>query len=175
MIAVDRPSWWHSVKWPLLVAALLAGHVFLVTGALLLSSTWIPGASSHPRRLVEELRWDDLQALRQASAHLGWELEVVPTGKTELNGNRQFQFTLLDDRGAPIRDAQIQVAIYHHSRPNRLIELAFGPGLATDGHRASLDVNREGSWHVSALASRGPQQYLAEADFWVGDDTEGLR
>ncbi|MEO0529051.1 MAG: FixH family protein [Planctomycetota bacterium] len=171
----DAAAWWHSFKWPAIVAVLLAGHVVIVTGALLLSSTWIPGASSTPRELGDQLRWDDLQALRRASEQLGWTLEVAPTGKSEINGDRELEFVLRDDNGTPIRDAALQVAMYHHSRPNRPIELAFEPDPKADGHLASLDIDREGAWRVSAMASRGAERFLIEADFWVGDEMEGLQ
>lgn len=167
---------WCSFKWPGIVVGLLAGHVVIVTGALLLSSIWIPGASISPRELGDQLRWDELQALRRSSEQLGWNLEVAPTGKAAINGDREVEFVLRDSNGMPIRDADVQVAMYHYSRPNRPIEIAFKLDPKAGGHRhlASLDIDREGAWRVSALASRGAERFLAEADFWVERGVEGL-
>lgn len=172
---IDASTWWRSLQWPALVVALLAGHVLLLMVALLLSSTWIPGASSPPRQLVDELRWDELQELRHSSDHLGWTLAVSPYEETEINGDRRVLFTLLDDQGASITDAELRVAVYHHSRPNQPIKLAFQPDPANDERKALLDINREGSWHVSALALRGTERFFVEADFWVGNSAEGTR
>lgn len=173
--STEDTMWWHAVKWPAIVAVLLAGHVFIVTGALLLSSTWIPGASTRPLEFGDELRWDDLQTLRDASEDLGWSLEVAPTEVTELNGDRQVRFVLRDALGEPIRDASLRVAMYHHSRPNRPVEFAFQPDLTSDARVAALDIDREGAWHISALASREEYQFLVETDLWVGKRIEGWR
>lgn len=173
----DGSALWSGFQWPVIVVTLLAGHVVIVTGAFLLSSIWIPGASSTPRDLGDRLLWEELQALRRASEQLGWTLEVTPTGKAAINGDREVEFVLRDDNGKPIRDAEIQIAMYHYSRPNRPIELAFklDPRAGRDTHLASLAIDRSGAWRVSALASRGEERFLAEADIWVESEAEDLQ
>ncbi|MEO1496661.1 MAG: FixH family protein [Planctomycetota bacterium] len=170
----DRQPWWRGVQWPVIVAVLLAGHVFIVTGALLLSSTLIPAASSSPLMYGEALPWDDLQALRGASERLGWSLEIEFAKGAALNGDREASFVLRDRRGEPIRDAALQVGMFHHSRPRSPIEVVLPPDPLSDTRTASLSVNREGTWRVTAIASRGDDRFLAEDDVWVGKP-EGAR
>lgn len=163
---------WHHIRWPAIVVALLAGHIFIVTGALLLSSTWIPGASVAPVSYTDDLKWDELQALRDDSQQLGWSLEVLPTDETEVNGDRRVRFILRDALGEPIPDAKLSVTIYHHSRPNRPSEAIFEPSENASGEReAALDIDREGLWHLDANAQRDDDRFLVENDFWIGKPT----
>lgn len=167
----DAASWYH-LKWPAIVVVLLAGHIFIVTGALLLSSTWMPGASVVPASYADDLKWDDLQVLQDKSQQLGWSLEVMPTDATELNGDRHVRFVLRNAQGEPIPDAKLAVTIYHHSRPHRPIETFFEPSDDAAGVReAALDIDREGLWHLSATAQHESDRFLVENDFWIGEPT----
>ena len=161
--ATEAITSWRTYTWPVLVALLLGGHVFVVTGALLLSSTLIPGASTAPAGYAEALAWDDLQAARRDSERIGWTLEILPSSAQTLEGERRIDFVLRDASGAPIDDADLSVTLYHHSRPNQPLEvrLSEGPYLAT------LPLRREGTWRIEAVAERGGDRFLVESDVWV--------
>ena len=164
---------WPEFKWPMIVTVLLAGHAFLITGALLLSSTLIPSASTTPAGPATELKWDDLVALRGSSKQLGWTLEVTPTDRTELNGDRHVRFDLRNAIGEPIPDAELFVILYHHNRPYQPIEARFDPPDDASGtYNATLRIGREGLWRLSATAQRGEDRFLVEADFWIGKPAE---
>lgn len=154
---------WRGYGWPVLVVALLGGHVVVVIGALVLSSTLIPGASIAPAGYAEAMAWDELQAARRASDRLGWTLEVVPSNESSLNGESRVDFLLSDALGNLIEDAELSVAMYHHSRPDKTVEarLASGP------YSVTVPRQREGTWRVEAVAERDADRFLVEADIWV--------
>lgn len=160
---------WRSFTWPVIVVVLLGGHVFIITGALLLSSTWIPGASTAPSGYAEALRWDDLKALRVASDRLGWSLEVVPTDRTELNGDRHVEFLLRNAQGEPLEGAELAITLYHHSRPHEPITRELKASTERPGHyESALRIHHEGVWRLEATAHRAGDHFLAEADLWIG-------
>lgn len=164
---------WRSLTWPAIVVLLLGGHVFLITGALLLSSTWIPGASTAPAGYAEALKWDDLKALRQASERLGWTLEVIPTDQTELNGDRRVEFVLRDRTGELVEGAELTVTLYHLSRPKDVIDQKLAASAQTPGrYEATMELDREGVWRLNAIADRGADRFLVEADLWVAPPKE---
>ena len=161
--AAEATTPWRSYSWPVLVALLLGGHVVVVTGALLLSSTLIPGASTAPAGYAEALAWDDLQEARRESERLGWTLEVFPADEQTFAGERVVDFVLQDASGAPIEDADLSVTLYHHSRPNQPLEVRLPQGP----YVAMLPLRREGTWRIEAVAERGVDRFLVEADVWV--------
>lgn len=154
--------------WPILVAILLLGHVVLITGALLLSSTWIPAASTAPSGYEAALRWDALQAERATSAQLGWTLTMTPTEETALNGDRLVRFYLIDAGGEPLGGADLRATLYHHSRPQEAIEIDLKPQESAPGeYEATLSMRREGLWRLAAVATRGDDRFRVETDQWV--------
>lgn len=172
--AATRPDvWWHDFTWPAIIVVLLGGHAFIVTGALLLSSIWIPGASTAPAGYSEALRWDELKASRAASERLGWSLQMTPTERVELNGDRRVEFVLSDADGTPVEGASLSIALYHYSRPRDLVEQTFERTLEKPGHyAASLRIRREGLWRLRATAERGEEHFLVEEDLWIGPRPE---
>lgn len=162
----DRPSVWRSMRWPVIVGVLLAGHVFIITGALLLSSTLIPAAFTAPAGYEEALKWDELKALRERSAELGWTLEIEPTNRTEINGDRLLAMRLLDRDGAAINDAVITLRIYHLARPDEVQERVVSVG--DEGlYATSLRMRREGAYQLTATVERGADTMLMETEVWV--------
>ncbi len=165
---------WSRYKWPAIVVALLGGHVVIVTGALLLSSTLIPGASVAPSGYAEALAWDELKAARQASEALGWTLTVTPTDKTELNGDRWVTFSLHNAAGEPVVGAELAVILYHHSRPHEPIEVGAAPSATTPGdYVAAIRLRREGTWRLEAVATRDKNRFLVESDLWIDKPPQG--
>ncbi|QDT67936.1 FixH [Planctomycetes bacterium MalM25] len=154
--------------WPALVVVLLLGHVVLITGSLLLSSTWIPAATTAPSGYEAALKWDTLQAERAASDRLGWTLTMTPTDQTEVNGDRLVRFNLTDADGVPLNGADLDVTLYHHSRPQQPIEVDRVPNASTPGEYATtLSMNRVGLWRLAAVATRGDERFRVETDQWV--------
>ncbi|TWT97561.1 FixH [Botrimarina colliarenosi] len=161
-------AWWRRLTWPAVVVVLLSGHVVIMMGALLLSSTRLPGGSTAPSGYAAALAWDDLQALRRASDRLGWSLELTPTDRTELNGDRHVEFTLRDAEGNPVDGADLSVTLYHLSRPSEPIEATLAASAAEPGrYEAVMRLRREGVWRVQAVATRGVERFLVDADLWV--------
>ncbi|TWT40770.1 FixH family protein [Botrimarina hoheduenensis] len=164
----DPPSpgeGWRSARWPLLVVVLLGGHAVIITVALLLSLAWIPAALTAPAGYEEALAWDDLQAARQRSDQLGWSLELSPTDKNLLNGDRVVEIRLVDRGGQPIRNAEIKLQMYHLSRPGTVFVSEVLPdesGLYT----TALPMRREGAYQLKAVAQRGAEQLLVDTEIW---------
>lgn len=159
---------WKRLQWPALVVALLGGHVFLVAGALVLAAAMIPAAVTAPAGYEEALGWDAQQEARRASAALGWTLDVTPLDQAELNGDRRVQFILRDRDGLPVKDATIELSMYHHARPADRVESRLEPQEVLGVYDTVLPLRREGFWRMSAVATRDEDRFLVDADLWIG-------
>lgn len=155
----------QRVRWPVVVVAMLGGHVFLMMVAVIWGLT-IPGAFVAPEGYEEGLAWDDRQAERQVSSALGWTLKVFPSVVTQILGDRQVKFELLDRQGKPIENATLNVRMYHHARADQTLQQQISqtsPGL----YEASLRMRRPGMWHLHAVATRGADRFVIDEDFWI--------
>lgn len=164
---------WTRYAWPALVVVLLLGHVVIVTGALLLSTTFIPAATVAPSGYAEALAWDERKAAQAESDRLGWTLSMAASEGVDTLGNHRVELRLVDRDGEPITDAQLFAKMYHHSRPGDVIEasIPFEPAVA--GYSAALPLRREGQWRLSVIARRGGVRFLDESDFWLPAVTGG--
>jgi nitrogen fixation protein FixH len=166
-IASSAPSLGSRYGWPVVVVAMLAGHMLLLITAMLVASARIPGAVVAPAGYGEALAWDERQAARRASDRLGWTLDVSPADFVEPTGERRVQLIVRDAAGIPVEGAAVELVMYHYARPDQRIERRLAPGAMPGIFDASLPLRREGQWRLYATATRGDDRLVVETDLWV--------
>lgn len=159
---------WKAYQWPALVVALLAGHMFVIVGALAVAAAMIPAAVTAPAGYEEALAWDKQQAAHRASDALGWKLDFTPTERLEVNGDRHVQLILRDRDGLPVGDATIALTLYHHAHPQERIERRVEPQAVLGVYEVVLPLRNEGLWRLSAVAERDEERLLFDEDLWIG-------
>lgn len=164
--APAAPSFFQQIRWPIVVVALLLGHIVLMMVGLV-AALAIPDAFVPPGGYETAIAWDDRQAERQASIALGWTLHANPSPTTELNGDRTVKFTLADRNGQPVDGANLVVRLFHHARSGDQFERSLEQSAAGT-YEALLPMRREGLWRLQAAATRGDDRFVVETDFWVG-------
>ncbi len=84
-----------------------------------------------------------------------------------MNGDRWLGVVLHDAVGAPIEGAQIDLTLFHLSRPNRPIEARLEPTTVAGEYRAALPLRRSGAWRLSGVATAGADRQLIDTEAWV--------
>ena len=137
-------------KWPLLVMALLGGHVAILV-AVVVVATRDPSFAVTPNYYENAVNWDRSQAQKRASAKLGWKLEIVAADEADAKGRRAVTFALTDPTGAAIGNATLTVTCFHHARatePTRLNMMTAADGRAIQ----LLPIRHAGFWDFQCNA-----------------------
>lgn len=143
----------------------IVGFFALQAGLWSFALTYVTNDPSHA--VVEDydrlaLNWDEQRAKIDASAALGWHLEVdVQAGQpSQPHAPGTIRVTLKDrDRRAVSAD-QVMATVFHQAKASQrqTVELTeTEPGLYV-GHAA---LERAGKWRVRIDASRGEHAYFA--------------
>jgi len=99
------------------------------------------------------LHWDDQAALVRASNELGWKTELSVGATATTGGDRALLLRLVDKAGAPIENAMVSVAFFHHARPLELRQAELksaGGGL----YVSSVPLDRKGIWEFRLTIHR---------------------
>ena len=158
------PAW--SSKWPLLVVALLGGHVLILV-AVVMVATRDPSFAVVPNYYENAVAWDQQQAEKRESAKLGWQLKVTPADEVDLLNRRAITFMLTDASGAGVAGASLDVTCFHHSHATRPIR--FSATTAADGQVTQwLTVRHAGFWDFAcqAVAADG-RKYVETVTLFV--------
>ena len=137
-------------RWPLLVVAMLAGHVLILVTVVIIA-TRDPSFAVTPNYYENAVNWDESQAVKRASEKLGWRLEIVAADEADAAGRRAVTFALADATGAPIGNAAIDVNCFHPApapRPTRLTATTAADGKATQ----LLPIRHAGFWDFQCKA-----------------------
>jgi nitrogen fixation protein FixH len=137
-------------KWPLLVVALLGGHVTILV-AIVTVATRDPSFAVMPNYYENAVHWDQSQAALRASAKLGWKLENIPSDTSDALGRRTVTFALADAAGKPVANAKVDVTAFHHSHATTPTQLSFTTGV--DGKATPVvSIRHAGFWSFQCTA-----------------------
>ena len=145
-----------SLRWPLIVVALLSGHLLLMVGAAVIATRDRSFAVA-PNYYERALAWDKTRAEGRASEKLGWTVGIEPSRDVTPDGQRKLSVVLKDSQGQPISNASVQLEFYHHAhaRDSQVVTI---PSSSEPGRYTSvLPMRYAGFWQFDLRASAGDQ------------------
>jgi len=164
----DRRGRW----WPWAVVALIA-LMALMMGVLMWSATGDPTHVVVPDYYDKAVRWDETAARREASARLGWRVELdfrpVPpelAGAGEPRPNTLVVATLRDSLGQALDSLDVRVRAFFSARADRVLEARLAP---RDGaYAAALRLGPPGLWEFHLEAGRDSTLFVWDASRDLG-------
>ena len=140
-------------RWVTIIVGLLVGNA-VATGVLIGLSS---GQSSHrvlPDYYQRAATWDTTMAEAQASADLGWRVELV-------NEGRELTLTVVDRSGAPVADAAVELVAVPRGRVDATVSVA-AVAIAPGVYRVALTGQRGGLHDVALRVVRGKERFVAD-------------
>jgi nitrogen fixation protein FixH len=143
----------RHLLWPLLIAALLAGHVLAVL-VMVYVATRDRSFAVEPDYYQKALHWDDIAAQGRENARLGWKLAIEVSGSTTPLGERTVSCRLSDGAGKPLEGAVIDMIAFAHARAGQWLSGVMEPqGVGVYG--TTLHLRRKGLWEFRLVVRRG--------------------
>jgi len=105
------------------------------------------------------LHWDEKKALLRASQDLGWSVALDVGAIATTSGDRALMLNLKDKSGAPITDATVNVAYFHHARPLDLRQSDL-KATANGLYASSLPLDRRGLWEFRLTIRHNGQTFI---------------
>ena len=110
----------------------------------------------------KSLHWDEDQAIKRASAALGWKTDLKIDEQADIVGNRAVRLRLLDRGSQPIPGVgTIELVAFHRGQAAVVHQLKLQqtePGT----YLGTLQVRKSGRWQFSGTVRSGEQQFLLE-------------
>lgn len=106
------------------------------------------------------LSYNQTLAAAEKQAQSGWRHEFAQEG-------RQLRFTLRDEAGRPVRDADVRAVIKREVAAGYDFEVTLRPVNGEDYYEAVLDVPMPGAWQVRVFAKWQSRQYQAGKTFVI--------
>lgn len=165
---IRKPRHW---KWPVIVVALLLGHVSLMVTAVVLAS----GDKSFavlPNYYEKAVNWDKNQAELRASEKLGWQVTLIPSPNVDPTGRRALAVILTDAAGRPIADAAVELTWYHHARPTELLKASLHTDASGRAEQV-VTMRREGFYQVNMTATAAGRRFVTALSPFVSTAKRG--
>jgi nitrogen fixation protein FixH len=83
-----------------------------------------PALAVVPNYYDKAVRWDELRAVRERSAAMGWQVNLGWT-PADPSGERQVTVQLLDANGKPVTVRDLSLECFHHARANEIQQVAL--------------------------------------------------
>ena len=107
----------------------------------------------------QSLHWDEAQALRRASAALGWQVKIQIGNRADLTKRRSLQVSLADRDGRPLEGATINLSAFHCGLAADVQILKLQP--AGDGkYFGDIKIGKSGRWQFDGLADLADNQFV---------------
>ncbi len=132
--------------WGGLVVTFLTAQVAVGVVAITLA-TGDPSVAVVPDYYQQALRWDEQQAVQQASDSLRWAHRIVVPEVADPQGRRTVTVMLADSQGAPLESLEGQVRLYHHARAGEIQSLEL-ESLGGGNYRVLAMMDRPGLWEI---------------------------
>ncbi len=153
-----KRSRFASYRWPMIVVALLGGHV----GAMALAVN-IAGRDGGnvvlPDYYARALAWDEMRAKAADSELLGWDVHVNTSPFVEADGQRSLRVAIQDKFHEPVNGASVTVRFWHRAE-GKAVEAV----LALDGesgvYKALVPMTKPGIWSCDLAAEIGELLYV---------------
>ncbi len=160
-LTANAPGRWASMRWPLILIAMLGGHMLLMFIALALALGG-PTRAVEPDYYRKAQQWDEHQAAQRASDALGWTMALTPAALPEADGRRLVTLQLLDAEQQAIDGAAVELIVFHHAAAAEHITLT-AESLGRGVYRLHLPHARPGVWEFRVTAVVGGQRSLIGA------------
>ncbi|MGD0770409.1 MAG: FixH family protein [Tepidisphaeraceae bacterium] len=153
--ATKRLAW----RWPAIIVALLAAHVVGMLVAVSIISRR-PGESAViPDYYAKEQAWDSHKQQLLEADRLGWNVDLQPTGQTDVLGRRQMLLKLTTAGDKPVADADATVRCFHLSHGDEAETLT--PNAVAPGQFAlTLPAKYSGFWQFELTATAGGRTFV---------------
>lgn len=145
----------RHLLWPLMIVALLAGHVLAVL-VMVYVATRDRSFAVEPDYYQKALHWDDIAAQQRENARLGWTVAIAVGSSTSPLGQRTVSCRLSDRAGKPLEGAIIDVIAFAHVRADeRLAGVMESQGSGV--YETTLRLRRKGLWEFRLVVRRGSE------------------
>lgn len=162
---------WRSLVMPGVVAGLLGGQMIFIAIAITLA-TGDRSFAVVPDYYQKAVDWDQRKADLAASQAMGWRVELRPSPQADELGRRQLVLIVQDRAGLPVRDASVNVQMFHHARAKD--HQAAGLSEVLPGQYAALvEMPRPGRWQFDVEVKRGDERYVTTMQQHVSDQPGG--
>jgi nitrogen fixation protein FixH len=164
----SRPSR-GSLRWPLIIVALLGGHVALMLTAAAIAVRDRSFAVV-PNYYQSALHWDQQQAERRVSAELGWKVQVEPAAQVDPTGGRAVRFVLRDAGNKPIEGATLSLRYYHHAHASDAAEIRLAreeQGVFS----TTLPMRYAGFWQFDVTAEARGRTFTTSLTQYVSNES----
>jgi nitrogen fixation protein FixH len=107
------------------------------------------------------LKWDEEKALSEASAHLGWQAEILIDSSADILGNHAITVKLDDRDQSPVDDAKIELRAFHRAlagKPQQISLSEINEGVYT----GQIQIRKSGLWQFEGVARKGEQTFLID-------------
>ena len=153
----------HKFIWVGVIVGLLTLQVFMSAIAVFLATS-DDSTAIEPNYGAKALQWDEAMAAKRASDSLGWKTVIDVPAIADLYGKRTIRLTVLDKSGAPVKDADVKLAIFHHAHASHIHNVSLAETKDFPGtYSAAVEMRRGGLWEFRITAKRGSEEfYLAE-------------
>jgi hypothetical protein len=150
------PSGW---RWPAIIVALLAAHVVAMLCAVAVISRR-PGESAViPDYYAKEQAWDAHKQQLLESDRLGWNVDLQPTGQSDVLGHRQMLLKLTSADDKPLPDAAITLRCFHLSHGDEAATLTPS-ALAPGEFPLTLPAKYSGFWQFELTATAHGRTFI---------------
>jgi len=148
--AGPKPRGW---QWPAFVVVLLLMNAGLAA-VMIYYATTDKTFAVEPDYYRKAMNWDTFAAMRDASAKLGWSVQLRVRAAEDERARPRLVLHVADREGEPVSDVQFRGVAFHRARASERLELAFAN--AGDGeYECEAAMSRAGLWEVRLIASRG--------------------
>jgi nitrogen fixation protein FixH len=159
-----------SMRWPIIVIALLAIHFTLMLTAAAIA-TRDRSFAVLPNYYENAINWDKSRAQQRASDQLGWKLSIEPSTTINPLGERAVKFVLSDASGKPIENAQLSMTYYHHAHAAEPKDVKLSESSAGE-FVAKLPMRYAGIWQFDVTVEAQGHTFISNVEQYVNN--EGL-
>jgi hypothetical protein len=151
-----KPLAW---KWPAIIVGLLAAHVVGMLVAVAVISRRPGEFAVIPDYYAKEQAWDSHKQQLLEADRLGWNVDLQPTGQTDVLGRRQMILKLTTTDNKPVAQAALAVRCFHLSHGDEAVTLT--PNAVAPGQFAlTLPAKYVGFWQFELTASAGGRTFI---------------
>jgi hypothetical protein len=153
-------------RWPAIIVALLAAHVVGMLVAVAVISRRPGEFAVIPDYYAKEQAWDSHKQQLQEADRLGWNVDLQPTGQTDVLGRRQMLLKLTTAEDKPVAGAAVAVRCFHLSHGDEAATLT--PNAVAPGQFAlTLPAKYSGFWQFELTASAGGRTFIKTLTLYV--------
>ena len=148
----------HALAWGGIIVGLLLLQIVLCTAGAY-CAVGGRGVAVESDYYNKALHWDDHLALEEKSRRLGWTTQLDVGSAETSRGERALMLNLHDRTGAPLNNADVEIAYFHHAHALDLRKATLRmirPGF----YSASVELEHRGIWEFRLTVKRGKDTFI---------------